>query len=313
MTGQSSATPFMKVTDCNQSSDRLGKKSVTFDVMETLERHGDSIDKLTSLISKMNVKIDKDTPYKPRFTKTDLEATVGIDNKIFSPATDPLSGIEIGIEKIIIITTDIIDPTIEIGLGTITGMVTEDIPIGLMKDAITTDKTIEGETTIGRTVETDKIIEIMTLDRDIEIRGKEGIDPESIVMTETEVEIEVETDIGNLQNRSRTLSNDRGGSRSRSSSRITTNRDRLRCYRCGECDHFAQEFPNTPTYDEMGHSDSEPALLQMLAQEDIPLNFDGGVEYLNLEKARMVPPHFCQVKARQVEKWITSKIGKACA
>ena len=35
--------------------------------METLERHSDSIYKLTSLVSKMNVKMDKkETPYKPR-------------------------------------------------------------------------------------------------------------------------------------------------------------------------------------------------------------------------------------------------------
>ena len=50
---------------------------MTFDAMETLERHRDSIDKLTSLVSKTNVKIDKrDTPYKPRVTNVDLEARV---------------------------------------------------------------------------------------------------------------------------------------------------------------------------------------------------------------------------------------------
>ena len=32
----------------------------------------------------------------------------------------------------------------------------------------------------------------------------------------------------------------------------------------------------------MGHSDSEPVLLQMLTQEDLPLNFDDEVDYLNL-------------------------------
>ena len=69
---------------------------------------------------------------------------------------------------------------------------------------------------------------------------------------------------------------------SRSNSRTNINRDRLRCYRCGEYDYFAQEFPNNPTDDEMGHSDSEPASLQMLTQKDLPLNFDGEVEYLNL-------------------------------
>ena len=70
--------------------------------------------------------------------------------------------------------------------------------------------------------------------------------------------------MGQMQNRSRILSNDRGGSRSRSNSRINTNRDRVRCYRCGEPDHFAQECPNTPTDDEMGHSDTEPASLQII-------------------------------------------------
>ena len=66
-TGQSSTTPFIRVSDCNQSYDKMGKKRVTFDVMETLERQHDSIDKLSSLVSKMNVKMDrKETPYKPR-------------------------------------------------------------------------------------------------------------------------------------------------------------------------------------------------------------------------------------------------------
>ena len=76
----------------------------------------------------------------------------------------------------------------------------------------------------------------------------------------------------------------------------------MRCYRCGEPDHFAQECPNTPTDDELGHSDSDQGMLQMIAQEEMPLNFNGEVEYLNLQKARMVPPHFCQLEARQVER-----------
>ena len=68
----------MKMNDCNQSYEKPGKKGVTFDVMETLERHCDSIDRLTSLISKMNVKMEKkETPYKPKVYKTDTEAKVG--------------------------------------------------------------------------------------------------------------------------------------------------------------------------------------------------------------------------------------------
>ena len=83
---------------------------------------------------------------------------------------------------------------------------------------------------------------------------------------------------------------------------MNTNGDRLRCYRCGEYDHFVQECPNTPTDDKMGHSDSEQASLQVLTQDSLPLHSNGEVEYLNLYKARMAPPYFCQLKARQDEK-----------
>ena len=54
-TGQSPAIPFMQMNECGQTN----KKGVTFDAMETLERHSDSIDRPTSLVSKMNVKVDK--------------------------------------------------------------------------------------------------------------------------------------------------------------------------------------------------------------------------------------------------------------
>ena len=49
-TGQSPTTTFMQMNDCDQTNDRSSKKAVTFDAMETLERHGDSIDWLTSLV-----------------------------------------------------------------------------------------------------------------------------------------------------------------------------------------------------------------------------------------------------------------------
>ena len=60
MSGQSSATPFMNTSsENNYSSMNSCKKGVTFDAMETIERNSDSIDKLTSLVSKMNMKMDK--------------------------------------------------------------------------------------------------------------------------------------------------------------------------------------------------------------------------------------------------------------
>ena len=194
-TDQSYATPFMRVNDCSQSSERSGKKSVTFDVIETFERHNNSIDKLTSLVSKMNVKMDrKETPYKPKVYQSRPRGKVGLNHKLFSPTTDPLAGIEI--EEIIIIITEIADPTIEIGLGTTPDMMIEDITIGLMKDIIITDQITEGETIIGKTVETDKTIDIMALDRGMEIGMKVGIEPEIIEVTEPAVGIEVEAEMG---------------------------------------------------------------------------------------------------------------------
>ena len=57
----------MQVNDYGQSTNRSSKRGVTFDMMEMLERHVDSIDKLTSLVSKMNITLDKkETPYNPR-------------------------------------------------------------------------------------------------------------------------------------------------------------------------------------------------------------------------------------------------------
>ena len=53
---------------------------MTFDVMETIERNSESIDKLTSLVSEMNMKINKrETQYKLQVgieAKTDGEKTI---------------------------------------------------------------------------------------------------------------------------------------------------------------------------------------------------------------------------------------------
>ena len=87
---------------------------------------------------------------------------------------------------------------------------------------------------------------------------------------------------GHVQQRARTLSDDRERSRSRSNPRGSTNRDQLRCYRCGEYDHFGQECPKTPMDNEMGHRDTKQASLQMQTHDNLPLNSNGEVEYLNL-------------------------------
>ena len=108
------------------------------------------------------------------FIKTDLEAKAGVDNKIISPTIDHLAGTETEVEGIIIITIEITDPTIEAGLEMITDVITEETPTSPMRDKITTDRTIEGEFTIDKTIEIGKITEGITIDQEIGVRVEIG-------------------------------------------------------------------------------------------------------------------------------------------
>ena len=63
---------------------------------------------------------------------------------------------------------------------------------------------------------------------------------------------------------------------------MSTNCDQVRCYRCREYDHFASEYPNTPTDEEPDYDIADPASLQMIIQSYCPIDSEGEVEYLNL-------------------------------
>ena len=56
-------------------------------------------------------------------------------------------------------------------------------------------------------------------------------------------------------------------------SRVIMNRDRIRCYKCREYDHFANECPNTVTDDSDGY-ESDRAALQLITAEAELHNFD---------------------------------------
>ena len=71
-------------------------------------------------------------------------------------------------------------------------------------------------------------------------------------------------------------------SRSRSNSRVSTNQDCMRCYRCREYDHFAAECPNTPTDEETDYEDVDPASLQIMSQSYGPIDSEREGDYLNL-------------------------------
>ena len=85
-----------------------------------------------------------------------------------------------------------------------------------------------------------------------------------------------------VQSKQSTLSHGRDKSRSRSNSRVSTNHDSVRCYRCREYDHFSSECANIPADGEPDYDDANPASLQMLVQNYYPIDSEGEVEYLNL-------------------------------
>ena len=69
-------------------------------------------------------------------------------------------------------------------------------------------------------------------------------------------------------------------SRSRSNSRVSTNRDRVRCYKCREYDHFANECPNLVPEDSDRESDgARLASSYILADSDTGLEVE---QYLNI-------------------------------
>ena len=77
------------------------------------------------------------------------------------------------------------------------------------------------------------------------------------------------------------------GTRNRSNFRVTTNRDRFRCFRCREYDHFANECPNAVTDDSDGYESDRAALQLMTTEAEIHDNFDTTrlneeTDYLNL-------------------------------
>ena len=77
------------------------------------------------------------------------------------------------------------------------------------------------------------------------------------------------------------------GTTSRSNSRVTTNRDRIRCFRCREYDHFANECPKMGTDDSVGYESGRAALQLMTTEANIHDSFytarlNEETDYLNL-------------------------------
>ena len=64
------------------------------------------------------------------------------------------------------------------------------------------------------------------------------------------------------------------GTRHKSTSRVTTNRDRVTCYKGREYDHFANEFPNSVTDDSDSYESVRGALQLITTDAEIYENYE---------------------------------------
>ena len=63
--GQTSSSSFMKAI--KERKKKNSEKGVSFDALDTIDTHSNSMDKLVSLVSKLDMKLDKqETQYKPK-------------------------------------------------------------------------------------------------------------------------------------------------------------------------------------------------------------------------------------------------------
>ena len=265
-TGQSSTSPFMKVS---QEGKRSYEKEVTFDALGTIERYSNSIDKLTSLVSKMNIKMDKKEPStKQEYIKVETEDMV-IDRIIIDPGKGHRVAIMLStVQEEEIIVTVVTGLIIKLEVDQEMTMEVEGMT-GLIIDKVTEERI------------SDKIMENKDIEQEEKVKIKIGPDnnlgtspEEEIKVVEARVEIEGSS-LGMFQEIDQNQS-----PWSRSSSHVSTNRDRLRLFRCSEYNHFARECPNTMTEDDLDQEDFDSATLQMLSQDD-SLNY-AEVEGLNM-------------------------------
>ena len=117
MTGQSSTSPFMKASHDKSKKSEKGVPFGALETKDTIDKHSSSIDKLTSLVNKLDMKWDRQEYHiDPQYIGIVVEdahkdkATMNIETgPIVKIGTNP-----IGVEEISSRITEVIGPTIGI-------------------------------------------------------------------------------------------------------------------------------------------------------------------------------------------------------
>ena len=269
LTGQSS-TPYMRMTSNDKySAQTNNKRGVTFDTMETIEIYSECIDKLTSLVSDMKMTIDrKQSPYKPRIYQGRSRKqnrnwqNVSPRNRSFSRGRN-----QSGSRGNHNYRNNYRHNYRNQSRGRWNNHRSGDGSNNYQTD------NRQGNTRPNYEQNAQWTFRNRSQSRDRTgnynndyMRGRSGD----------------RHNVRPIQSRQSTLSCGRDESRSRSNSRVSTNHDHIRCYRCREYDHFASECPNMPTDEEPDCDDADPASLQMMTQDYYPIDSEGEVECLNL-------------------------------
>ena len=141
-TGQSSATPFMKVSQEKSKKNEKGVSFGTIDTKETMERQSNGIDKLTSLVNKLGMKLDKrEAQYKPVIYQNRGRGCGQNKTIIIGTEIGPIAEIEVNLileEEETFNITEIVDSIIQLGVDQEMAMGME-----MNTEGITVDQFIE--------------------------------------------------------------------------------------------------------------------------------------------------------------------------
>ena len=264
--GQATSCPLTKVNQLNSK-----KKGVTFNAMETIQKQGDSIDKLTSLMNELSSKLHS-SQYKPRIHSGRNRGCGQGQNRYnsrersYSRDRGPYNNSSRNRRNY--------QNHNSYGLG----------------NKRNRDRDYQNNRSNYRRQNSNQGYDQRFRHRSISREcNRSRSRYRSTVRENFENRYRNNQSRSRERQRSRTTSRERDTrSRSRSSSQVSTNRHRLRCYRCNEYDHFAKECPNTMLEEEQIKN------LQMLLPEEqtMVLNYSE-TDDLNLQMAEMMPLHFC--------------------
>ena len=223
--GQAASSPFMKVNQQNSK-----KKGVIFNAMETIQKQGDSIDKLTSLMNELSSKLDRkdnSTQYKPRIHPgrnggcRQRQSRYSSRERSYSRDRGPYNN---GRHRRNYQNHN------SYGLGSIRNR----------------DRDYQSNRSNYRRQNSNQNYGQRNRHRSISRECNRSRPRYRSTSRENLVNrYRTNQSRSRERQRSRTTSRERDiRSRSRSSSHVSTNRDRSRCYRCNEYDHFTRECPN---------------------------------------------------------------------